>query len=112
MMKKKIISNIKHFREVNNFTQEYVAGNIGLSISGYSKIERGATEITVSQLEKIAMVLQVPVEKLITFDRVAYLTSLPVEKAKTETTIENTHAEISRLKSEIDFIRSMLLEKK
>ena len=53
---------------MKNYTQEYLADRIGMSQTGYSKIERGETDLTLSKLTQIAEVLDVKVEDLITFD--------------------------------------------
>ena len=38
---KDISSNIKKFRELKSLTREYLASELDMSVSGYSKIERG-----------------------------------------------------------------------
>jgi transcriptional regulator with XRE-family HTH domain len=64
----KLYQNIKKFREMKNLTREFVASKIGLSLSGYSKIERGEVDLTISRIVAIARVLQVDIEKLLNFD--------------------------------------------
>jgi transcriptional regulator with XRE-family HTH domain len=59
---------IKHLRELKNYTQEYMARELGMSITGYGKIERDETEITLLKLEKIAKVLNTNFRKILDFD--------------------------------------------
>lgn len=61
-------NKIKKLRELRNFTQEYMAKNLDLSISGYGKIERDETEVSYQKLEKIAEVLGMKVEDIINFN--------------------------------------------
>ncbi len=63
-----IISNIKKFRELKNITREQIADELELSASGYSKIERGEIELSVTRLLQIANILDVEVTQIINFD--------------------------------------------
>ncbi len=63
-----IISNIKKFRELKNITREQIADELELSASGYSKIERGEIELSVTRLLQIANVLEIDVAKIMNFD--------------------------------------------
>lgn len=63
-----IISNIKKFRELKNITREQIADELELSASGYSKIERGEIELSVTRLIQIANILDVEVSKIMNFD--------------------------------------------
>ena len=65
---KDISSNIKKFRELKSLTREYLAAELEMSVSGYSKIERGEIDLTVSKLQKIADVLDVSVSEILNFD--------------------------------------------
>ena len=63
----RIADNIKRFRELKNLSREYVALQLDMSASGYSKIERGEVELTVSKIERIAKVLDVDIGLLFRF---------------------------------------------
>lgn len=60
--------NIKKFRELKNITREQMAADLEMSLSGYSKIERGNTDLTISKIQKIAEVLGVDISQLLNFD--------------------------------------------
>jgi transcriptional regulator with XRE-family HTH domain len=65
---KQAIENIKKFRELKNMTRDEIAERLEMSLSGYSKLERGDVELTVSKLYKIAEVLEVEVSQILNFD--------------------------------------------
>ena len=59
---------IKKIRELKNYTQEHLADKLGMSLTGYGKIERDETDIPFSRLHQIAEVLGVSVEDVVGFD--------------------------------------------
>lgn len=50
-------AKIKRLRELKNYTQEFVASEIKVSQSTYSRIESDSVDITINKLERIASVL-------------------------------------------------------
>ena len=63
-----VYKNIKTIRELKNLTREYVADALGMSTSGYGKIERGEVDLTVSKFIMISEVLEVDVDYIFKFD--------------------------------------------
>lgn len=63
-----VFENIKKFRELKSVTRESLADELGMSLSGYSKLERGEVEITLSKIERIAQILEISIEQLLNFD--------------------------------------------
>jgi transcriptional regulator with XRE-family HTH domain len=59
---------IKKIREFRNFTQQYMADQLDISQNAYSKIENGTTKITIDRLEKIANLLNVPLETILSHE--------------------------------------------
>jgi transcriptional regulator with XRE-family HTH domain len=56
---------IKQLRELKNYTQEYMAQQLGLSTRAYSKIETGETQLTINRLNEISSILGIdPIEAL------------------------------------------------
>lgn len=45
---------IREMREKENWTQEYMAEQLGMSENGYAKIERGETSLSLKRLKQIA----------------------------------------------------------
>lgn len=60
--------NIRQIRELKNFTQSYVADRLNMSIGGYSKIETGQTDVSLSKIEQIAAILETELGTLLNFD--------------------------------------------
>ncbi len=67
-MTQKVFQNIKKIRELKNITREFLAGELGMSTSGYGKIERGEVDLNISKLFKIAKILDVSVSFIFKFD--------------------------------------------
>ena len=59
------MSNLKVLREINNYTQEYVASQLGIDQSSYSKIERSPRTLRGEQLEKLARLYKVTVSDIL-----------------------------------------------
>jgi transcriptional regulator with XRE-family HTH domain len=59
---------LKQLRELKNFTQEYMAQQMGLSTRAYSKIESGETQLTINRLNEIAAILEVDPIQALGFD--------------------------------------------
>lgn len=60
--------NIRKFREIKNITRDRMAHEMGLSLSGYSKIERNQTDLTLSRIQQIAQILEVDIFQILSFD--------------------------------------------
>lgn len=63
-----LYENIKKFRELKSITREQMASDLGMSLSNYSKIERGEIDLTISRAEQIAQVLGVDLSQIMDFD--------------------------------------------
>jgi transcriptional regulator with XRE-family HTH domain len=59
---------IKKLRELKNLTQDHMAQELGVTQGAYSRMELGETEVTYSKLERIADILQMKPEEIITFN--------------------------------------------
>lgn len=56
---------IRKLREAKEWSQEQMAEKMHMSLSGYSKIERGETKLYLDKLEQIAQVLDIDIVELI-----------------------------------------------
>lgn len=61
----KINEKIRMLREINNLTQEDMAGKLHMSTNGYANIERGDTRLTVEKLDKVAQAFDMDMVELI-----------------------------------------------
>jgi len=59
---------IKKLRELKNYTQDYMADQLGISQPAYSKLETDETEISHVRLTQIANALGVTVQDILSFD--------------------------------------------
>ncbi len=59
---------IRKLRELKNFTQEHIAHELGMSVSGYGRIERDEVRLDSDKLMKMSEVLGVTVEEILRFD--------------------------------------------
>ncbi|MEJ7912587.1 MAG: helix-turn-helix transcriptional regulator [Chitinophagaceae bacterium] len=59
---------IKHYREVKNYSQKYVASMMGISQNAYSKIENNITQLTVHHIKELSRILEVPITNFLKDD--------------------------------------------
>lgn len=59
---------IKKLRELKNYTQSFMASELGITQGAYSRIEVGETEISYGKLAKISSILEVPVDDIVSFN--------------------------------------------
>lgn len=74
------MSHLKVLREVNNYTQEYVATKIGVDQSTYSKIERNPKNLKVEHVEKLAELYDVGVADILSSEGLTIHSSGHIEK--------------------------------
>lgn len=61
--------NIRKFREQKQWSQEYMAEQLGLSKNGYAKIERGESRPSLDRLEQITAVFGIGMTDLFSDER-------------------------------------------
>lgn len=61
----KIGTRIRKVREMKDFSQENMSLELGMSVSGYSRIERNEVRITIDKLFQICKILEVRIEDLL-----------------------------------------------
>jgi transcriptional regulator with XRE-family HTH domain len=66
--KEKVINNIKTIRENKDFTEAWVAEQMGISQSTYNRKENGESDFSLPELLKLGEVLEVNVTKIIDLD--------------------------------------------
>lgn len=63
-----IANNIKKFRELKGLGRKEMAAELKLSLSAYSKLERGEVDLTLSRIQQIAQILGIDITQLLNFD--------------------------------------------
>ncbi|TDX09643.1 helix-turn-helix transcriptional regulator [Flavobacterium sp. S87F.05.LMB.W.Kidney.N] len=71
-----IKNKIKNIRELRNYTQQYMADQLGITQAGYSKIEKGKTLVSYSKLLEISVIFEASIEEIINFDSQGCIKSL------------------------------------
>lgn len=108
--------NIKAIRELKNFTQDYVASQLNMSVPNYSNIETGKTELTLTRLQQIAKVLQMDFRQILNLNRAQILNLDPYPTTGNEqpSTKEIRDELVRQLKIKDDQINRLLaiLEKR
>jgi transcriptional regulator with XRE-family HTH domain len=61
-------TRIRKIREIKGLSQENLAAELEMSITGYGKIERNEVSVNIDKLSKIGKVLGLSVEDIIGFD--------------------------------------------
>ena len=61
----KILEKITQKRSQKGYTYENMADDLGLTPSGYRKIEKGETKLSVEKMLQISTVLDIPINELL-----------------------------------------------
>lgn len=110
---------IRKLRELRNYTQEYMATQLGLSQKAYCNIETNQTKISLDRFIQIAQILAVDAEKLFSFDEDTAINNVINNKLKecTEFVINQNTSErenellretVRKQDAEIAFLRSII----
>ncbi len=113
---KEIGSKIRQLRELKGYTQEYMAGKMGVSQRAYSKIENNETKINWDKLTKISAVLDIEPTDITSFDDNIIFNNCNQEQAGKNLTINKVpelliqqyQERIKHLEQEIEFLRNQL----
>lgn len=118
----KIGEKVKKLRELRNYTQEYMAEQLGMTQQNYSLIENDEDEdISLKRLKKIAKTLEMGLMDLLAFeDRQIFNNYGKYSQVEHNHEVVNNHftaerqlleRQITHLESEVAYLRK-LLEKK
>lgn len=80
-MTKNLSQTIKKLRLQNNFSQEYMAKEIGMSRPTYMQIETGERDLTISEAKTVASIFSLRLEDFLTLEKIAKST-IVLEKEK------------------------------
>lgn len=64
-MKQKLLAGLIKLRKERNYGQKYMASQLGIQQSMYSRLETGKEEITLTRLEKILNILDTDIATLV-----------------------------------------------
>ena len=111
-------NNIRLFREIKGYSQEYVAGRLGKSQAALSKIENGYIHISDNFIEQISKILEVPKEKLFEDEKEllqplnGMATGLLNELSENKKLLHEVELNQERLQQQLNLLLSKLIGKK
>ena len=116
----KVGFKIKKLRELKDLSQEYMAKELNLSQQSYSRLERGDTQISYERLEKIAAILKIKTEDIISFDENMVFNNINSQHINNgyiyQTISDNERTlfqdRIKHLEAEVTFLRSIIQQNK
>jgi transcriptional regulator with XRE-family HTH domain len=86
-----IYTVLRRIRVEKGLSQQNLADDLGLSLTGYAKIERGETELTISRLEQLSKYYQM---NILDFFKLIHPSNMPPE-------------EESAIKKEINYLKQI-----
>lgn len=100
---------IKSIRELKNYTQEYIADQLGITQAGYSKIEKGKTSLSLEKLQQLALILELPLENIIHFESQRYFDQdISIAKGPTVNSDKNFELVIRLYEDKIALLEKLL----
>jgi transcriptional regulator with XRE-family HTH domain len=107
---------LKQLRELKNYTQEYMAQQLGLSTRAYSKIETGETQLTINRLNEISSILGIDPIEALGFDHQNIFNNYGSQEGNIginhinipDKLIEQYEKRIEQLESEVLFLRVLV----
>jgi transcriptional regulator with XRE-family HTH domain len=110
-MRDELSEKIRLIRLSKNLSQQNIADELGITVSAYSNMERGVTEITIQRLKKIAQILQVNLNDLITDNILNDQPEIPYKNIPQKINfilneLNTQKKDIQLLKSEIEFLKN------
>jgi transcriptional regulator with XRE-family HTH domain len=110
-MRDELSEKIRLIRLSKNLSQQNIADELGITVSAYSNMERGVTEITIQRLKKIAQILQVNINDLITDNILNDQPEIPYNNIPQKINfilneLNSQKKDIQLLKSEIDSLKN------
>lgn len=111
-----IHQNIRTFREKQDISQETMAEQLNMSLSGYGKIERGVTKLNIDKLQKIAQILQVDIIELINTENKDIIIMANDNVANDDSVINSNYysnniLELEKLKLSVAHYQELLTQK-
>ena len=121
----KILEKITQKRSQKGYTYENMADDLGLTPSGYRKIEKGETKLSVEKMFQISTVLDIPINELLdigenwiqnnSYNKDSSISAQKIEhfyqenKEITEQLIRAKDELILQLQKEVEFLKSKIL---
>lgn len=115
---KHVCVNIKHYRDLRQYSQEYLASRLNITQSSYAKLEKQETKLTVQRLQQIAEVLEVDLSLLLNSNTPTIFNLYDNQTANgriehlynnlPEQLLNQYQAQIKQRKEEVAFLRGLV----
>lgn len=107
-----ILSNIRSFRKNKGYSHDYMAMELDISPSAYTKIERNEVKLTLERFLQISKILELPPSSFLDDKRsnIIIQNNSDFENAYVENILQQDKEHIATLKEEILFLRKILSE--
>ncbi len=76
---KKLPKRIKLLREIHNYTQEFIAEELGMSQTGYGNLERGVSIISLDKIEIFCKIYKINIDEFFEFDLTTIMKNKKIE---------------------------------
>ncbi|MFY1046682.1 helix-turn-helix domain-containing protein [Chryseobacterium sp. GP-SGM7] len=114
-----ISKNIRKYRELKGFSQEFMASQLDINQASYAKIENSSTKLTVERLFAISKLLETDITDLLDLKAQTVFNQSENEVANAYGKIENFYNEsrevyeklIQSKNEQIDLMKELLLQK-
>lgn len=99
----KISNEIRIVRQAKKLNQENVATELGISLTAYSKIERGLTHLSIVRLQQIAECLGVSLVRL--------MATLPDKSDQGKPSIAILQNKVQKLQEQVEQLNKIITDK-
>jgi len=106
-MAQDLIKEIKALRKENAFSQEYMAGELGMSRPTYAQIEHGEREITITEAKKLAEIFGISFEDFLTGKKPQY--EVTIERQRKKISEKSSDLQIRITKKNLEKFKQVLL---
>jgi len=111
-----LAKNIRKIRELKGLSQQSIANELGISQRQYSRLESCEADMKFTVIERICIILDIPITVLLTFDKTVLFQSGSHPTPEQQTFHEELKAlyenQIALLKDEVAFLRKQLEDKR
>ena len=107
-MVKDLFKKIKVLREENNFSQGYMARELGMSRPTYTQIEQGERDLTITESQKLAEIFGIPFGIFLQGKK-GVKTIMKIEREKKQMQSKKNEIRISIPQEKVDKFRQILL---
>ena len=107
----RIGKKIKQLRELKNYSQEYMAKELKMSIPGYGRIERNEVDVSIERASQISNVLGISLTELVSFDEKYIFNNYAHNQNAFVINSELHQADKNTLNDLVDYLKKQIEEK-